>query len=154
MSAGRSNLRRGEGAQSDEQGRPPCAVRTMYYHGAEGPCHPSQSPAELPVRSRGGRRNSGGRRQLEPPLTGASHVSACYPYRDKREGESDAAYVARVGAELEAEIQRLGGDRVIAFVAETVAGATLGAAPPVPGYFRRVRGICDPHGILLIPDEV
>ncbi|HYR33131.1 MAG TPA: aspartate aminotransferase family protein [Burkholderiales bacterium] len=94
------------------------------------------------------------RRQFEPLLIGASHVSPCYPYRDQREGESDAAYVARLGAELEAEIQRLGGDRVIAFVAETVAGATLGAAPPVPGYFRRVREICDRHGILLILDEV
>jgi adenosylmethionine-8-amino-7-oxononanoate aminotransferase len=94
------------------------------------------------------------RRQFEPLLIDASHVSPCYPYRDRRAGETDAAYVARLGAELEAEIDRLGGDRVIAFVAETVAGATLGAAPPVPGYFRRMREICDRHGILLILDEV
>src|SRR5436853_207989 len=77
------------------------------------------------------------RRQYEPLLIGATHVSPCYAYRDQRAGESDAAYVERLGAELEAEIKRLGGDRVIAFVAETVAGATLGAAPPAPGYFRR-----------------
>src|SRR5205823_9879074 len=43
---------------------------------------------------------------------------------------------------------------VIAFVAETVVGATMGAVPPVPGYFKRVREICDRHGILLILDEV
>ena len=43
---------------------------------------------------------------------------------------------------------------MIGFVAETVVGATLGAVPPVPGYFKRVREICDRHGILLILDEV
>jgi adenosylmethionine-8-amino-7-oxononanoate aminotransferase len=43
---------------------------------------------------------------------------------------------------------------VIAFVAEPVVGATMGAVPPVPGYFRAVREICDRHGVLLILDEV
>ena len=43
---------------------------------------------------------------------------------------------------------------VIAFVAETVGGATSGALTPPPGYFRRIREICDHHGILLILDEV
>jgi adenosylmethionine-8-amino-7-oxononanoate aminotransferase len=91
------------------------------------------------------------RRQFEPLLIGATHVSPCYPYRDRNPGESDAAYVDRLGTELEEAIE---GKSVIAFVAETVAGATLGAVPPVPGYFRRVREICDRHGILLILDEV
>jgi adenosylmethionine-8-amino-7-oxononanoate aminotransferase len=94
------------------------------------------------------------RKQFEPLLIAATHVSPCYPYRDRREGESNAAYVNRLGAELEAEVARVGGDRVIAFVAETVAGATLGCVPPVPGYFERMREICDRHGILLILDEV
>ena len=94
------------------------------------------------------------RRQFEPLLIEATHVSPCYPYRDQRDGESNAAYVERLGAELESAIAQLGADKVIAFVAETVAGATLGCAPPVPGYFRRVREICDRHGILLILDEV
>jgi adenosylmethionine-8-amino-7-oxononanoate aminotransferase len=91
------------------------------------------------------------RKQFEPLLVGATHVSPCYPYRDRQAGESDAAYVERLGNELEKAIE---GKSVIAFVAETVAGATLGAVPPVPGYFRRVREICDRHGILLILDEV
>jgi adenosylmethionine-8-amino-7-oxononanoate aminotransferase len=94
------------------------------------------------------------RKQFEPLLIGATHVSPCYAYRDQRAGESDAAYVARLAAELESEIERLGGDKVMAFVAETVAGATLGAAPAVAGYFRRVREICDRFGVLLILDEV
>ena len=68
--------------------------------------------------------------------------------------ESDEAYGQRLVAELEAEIARLGPKNVIAFVAETVVGATLGAVPPVPGYFRGIRELCDRHGILLILDEV
>ena len=94
------------------------------------------------------------RKQFEPLLIGATHVSPCYPYRDRKPGESDAAYVDRLGKELEEKVFQLGKDKVIAFVAETVAGATLGAVPPVPGYFRRVREICDRHGVLLILDEV
>ena len=91
------------------------------------------------------------RRQFEPLLIRASHVSPCYAYRGKEAGESDASYVDRLGNELEKVIE---GNSVIAFVAETVAGATLGAVPPVPGYFKRMREICDRHGILLILDEV
>jgi adenosylmethionine-8-amino-7-oxononanoate aminotransferase len=94
------------------------------------------------------------RRQFEPLLVEATHVSPCYAYRGKVAGESDEAYGARLAAELEAEIRRLGEDRVIAFVAETVVGATLGAAPPVRGYFTRVREVCDRYGVLLILDEV
>ena len=42
----------------------------------------------------------------------------------------------------------------MAFIAETVVGATTGAVPPVPGYLRRIREICDRHDVLLILDEV
>ena len=98
--------------------------------------------------------NAWRRRQFEPLLIEAKHVSPCYAYRGKQPGESEEAYGERLAAELEAEIASLGGDRVLAFIAETVVGATLGAVPPVRGYFRRVREICDRHGILLILDEV
>jgi len=98
--------------------------------------------------------HAGRRKPFEPLLFAAHHVSPCYPYRERGAGESDEQYGARLAGELEAEIQRLGGDQVIAFVAETVAGATLGAVPPVAGYFRRVREICDRYGVLLILDEV
>ncbi|MGH8669161.1 MAG: aspartate aminotransferase family protein [Burkholderiales bacterium] len=94
------------------------------------------------------------RKQFEPLLVGATHVSPCYPYRDRQPGENDASYVERLAVELEEKIVQSGKGKVIAFVAETVAGATLGAVPPAPGYFRRVREICDRHGILLILDEV
>ncbi len=94
------------------------------------------------------------RKQYEPLLVDVSHVSPCYPYRDQRADESPNTYGARLAVELEDEILRLGADRVIAFIAETVCGATLGAVPPVPGYFARVREVCDRHGVLLIFDEV
>lgn len=94
------------------------------------------------------------RRQFEPLLVEVSHVSPCYAYRGKLPGEDDAAYGQRLVRELEEEVQRLGADRVIAFVAETVGGATLGCVTPVPGYFAGVRAICDKYGILLILDEV
>ena len=83
-----------------------------------------------------------------------SHVSPCYPYRERRDNEADAQLVQRLSAELEAEFQRLGPDTVIAFVAETVVGATLGCATALPGYFPAVREVCDRHGALLILDEV
>ncbi len=94
------------------------------------------------------------RKQFQPLLIDTTHVSPCYAYRGKQPAETDAAYADRLGAELEDVIERLGGENVIAFVAETVVGATLGAVPPVPGYFKRVREICDRRGILLILDEV
>jgi hypothetical protein len=98
--------------------------------------------------------NIGRRALYEPLLIEVDHVSACNAYRGRGEGETDAAYVDRLGDELEATIARHGSDSIIAFVAETVVGATLGAVPPVLGYFRRIRDICDRHGILLILDEV
>ncbi len=95
------------------------------------------------------------RKPYLPILSDAfSHVSPCYAYRDRRDDESDEQYVARLAAELEAEFQRLGPRNVIAFIAETVVGATLGCATALPGYFQAVRAICDRHGALLILDEV
>ena len=94
------------------------------------------------------------RKQFEPLLFDVSHVSPCYAYRGKLEGESDAAYGQRLVRELEEEVRRLGADKVIAFIAETVGGATLGCVTPVPGYFKGVREVCDKYGMLLILDEV
>lgn len=94
------------------------------------------------------------RRQFAPLLIPVTHVSACYEYRGRAEGETAEAYGARLVAELADAIDALGGQNVIAFVAETVGGATSGAITPVPGYLRGVRELCTRHGILLILDEV
>src|SRR6516164_2412697 len=94
------------------------------------------------------------RKPFGPLLIETHHVSPVYEYRGKRAEETTEAYGARLTEELESKIDELSGKNVIAFVAETVVGATLGAVPAVPGYFKRVREICDRHGILLILDEV
>jgi len=94
------------------------------------------------------------REQFGPMLFETHQVSPVYEYRDRRSNEPAEAYGARLAEELEAKIETLGGENVIAFIAETVVGATLGAVPAVPGYFKSVREICDRHGVLLILDEV
>jgi adenosylmethionine-8-amino-7-oxononanoate aminotransferase len=94
------------------------------------------------------------RRQFAPLLIETHHIAPCYAYRDRREDETEAAYGRRVADELEAKIQELGPDTVIGFIAEPVVGATAGAVTAVPGYFTRIREICDRHGVLLILDEV
>ena len=94
------------------------------------------------------------RKTFEPLLLDVLHISPCYAYRDRRPDESDEVYGQRVANELESAILQAGPETVMCFLAETVAGATLGAVPPAPGYFRRVREICDKYGVLLILDEV
>ncbi|AIR91516.1 aspartate aminotransferase family protein [Pseudomonas cremoricolorata] len=94
------------------------------------------------------------RQQFQPLLIDVSHVSPCYAYRDQRADETSEQYATRLADELDAEIQRLGADKVMAFIAEPVVGATLGAVPAVAGYFKKIREVCDRHGVLLILDEV
>lgn len=98
--------------------------------------------------------NAWRRAQFAPLLIETHHVDPCFAYRFQEPGESDEAYAGRAAQALEDKILELGPDEVMAFVAETVVGATAGAVPPVADYFRRVREICDRHGVLLILDEV
>ncbi len=96
------------------------------------------------------------RREYYEPILSQAHslVSPCFAYRFQNDGETDAQYVDRLAAELEAEFQRLGPDTVIGFLAEPVVGATTGCVTALPGYFKRMREVCDRHGALLILDEV
>lgn len=98
--------------------------------------------------------NAWRRAQFQPILPETHHVSPCYAYRDMQAGETPETYATRLAAELEAKILELGADQVIAFVAEPVVGATLGAVAPVADYFKRIREVCDRYGVLLILDEV
>ncbi|HGG05259.1 MAG TPA: aspartate aminotransferase family protein [Aliiroseovarius sp.] len=94
------------------------------------------------------------RAQFAPLLLEMTHIDPCFAYRFAQDGESPEAYGLRAADQLETEITRVGPDRVMAFIAEPVVGATLGAVPAAPGYFKRIREICDRHGVLLILDEV
>jgi adenosylmethionine-8-amino-7-oxononanoate aminotransferase len=89
-----------------------------------------------------------------PLLMDTHHVSPCYEYRYREAGESAYDYGQRTARELEQKIEQLGAENVMAFVAEPVVGATAGALPPVEGYFKLIRQICDQYGVLLILDEV
>src|SRR6056297_2565394 len=127
--------------EAGQPGRHRIIARRQSYHGNT-----------LGALAAGG--NAWRREPFAPLLGETTHIAPCYAYRGQAPGESPAQYGARVADELEAEILRLGPETVMAFVAEPVVGATAGAVPPVPGYFKRVREICDRHGVLLILDEV
>ena len=96
--------------------------------------------------------NAWRRQQFAPLLVEMSHIAPCYEYAEREEGESLEGYGQRTAQELEDEILRLGPETVMAFIAEPVVGATLGAVTAAPGYYVRIREICDKYGVLLILD--
>ncbi len=117
-------------------------ARTQSYHGNT-----------IGALSAGG--NLWRRRQFEPLLSHSMHhIDPCYYWRWAEPGETPEAYGQRVAAQLEDKINELGAERVAAFIAEPVVGATLGAVAAEPGYFKSIRDICDRYGVLLILDEV
>ena len=124
-----------------DTGRRHVIARRLSYHGNT-----------LGALSAGG--SAWRRAPYEPLLIDVALVDPCFEYRFAEPGESAEAYGVRAANALEREILRLGPETVIGFVAETVVGATAGAVPPVPGYLKRIREICDRHGVLLILDEV
>ena len=89
-----------------------------------------------------------------PCLHDWPRIAPCYAYRHRADDETDEAYGRRAAQALEDAIVETGPDNVAAFIAETVVGATLGAVPPAPGYFRRIREICDKYEVLMILDEI
>jgi len=127
--------------EREEPGRRVFVARRQSYHGS--------TFGALAISGNLQRRNI-----FEPLLRPGTFVSPCYAYRDKDAGETDADYVARLASELDRLILELGPETVAAFVAETVVGSTNGAVPPVEGYFRAIRAVCDRHGVLLVLDEV
>jgi len=98
--------------------------------------------------------NAWRRAQFGPLLIDMSHIDPCYEYRLKRDDETPEEYGVRSANLLEEEVLRVGPENVMAFAAEPVVGATAGAVTAAPGYFKRIREICDQYGILLILDEV
>jgi adenosylmethionine-8-amino-7-oxononanoate aminotransferase len=88
-----------------------------------------------------------------PQLTAVPHIVPPYCYRcplGRRYPECDVA----CADDLERMIIMEGPDSIAAFIAEPVIGSTVTAVVPVPGYYRRIREICDQYDVLFIADEV
>ena len=115
--------------------------RRQSYHGAT-----------LGALSIGG--NAARRELYTPLLFPAVFIDPCYAYRHQKDGETLEDYGLRAADQLAVAIESLGAGNVAAFVAEPVVGATLGCAPAVDGYLRRIREICDRYNVLLILDEI
>jgi adenosylmethionine-8-amino-7-oxononanoate aminotransferase len=86
-----------------------------------------------------------------PWLLDVKMIEAPYPYRSGPLGDASPAMT---GDALEAAILAVGPGSVAAFIAEPIGGSSTGASVPLPGYYARIREICDRFGILFIADEV
>jgi adenosylmethionine-8-amino-7-oxononanoate aminotransferase len=91
--------------------------------------------------------------RYEPWLGRFAHVPAAYEYRCGNPSHPEACG-AWHAERLEAEIERIGPQRVAAFIAEPVGGATLATAVPSGDYWSAVVDVCRRHGVLVIADEV
>jgi 4-aminobutyrate---pyruvate transaminase len=92
-------------------------------------------------------------RDFDLPVAGIRHLSTPHHWKGAEPGETEAAFTARLAAELEAMIEAEGPDTVAAFIAEPVMGAG-GVIVPPEGYFPAIAAVCRRHDILMISDEV
>jgi adenosylmethionine-8-amino-7-oxononanoate aminotransferase len=90
------------------------------------------------------------RRKYQPMIHDMPKIGPAYAYRC----EDCANGSLRCADELERVIRWYGPENVACFIAEPVVGATMGAVPAPPGYFQRIREICDRYEVLFIADEV
>lgn len=124
-----------------DTGRTKIIARAPSYHG--------NTLGALAVGGHAGRRAP-----FAAMLMDVSHIDAAYAYRMRKDTETEDEFAARLATQLEDRIVALGAETVAAFVAEPVVGASLGSQPAPPGYFTRIREICDRYGVLYIADEV
>jgi adenosylmethionine-8-amino-7-oxononanoate aminotransferase len=95
----------------------------------------------------------GRRRDYAPYLLDFPHISPPCGSRC-RLGNADPAGCLACADELAVTIERESPDTIAAFVAEPVVGTTAGALVPPPGYYARIRAICDRYDVLFVADEV
>jgi putrescine aminotransferase len=89
---------------------------------------------------------------FEPLLPGFEQIDTPHCYHCPWGREYPDCDLECAGA-LEEKIKELGADQVAAFIAEPVMG-TGGVIIPPPGYYQKIRAICDTHEVLFIDDEV
>jgi 4-aminobutyrate---pyruvate transaminase len=87
------------------------------------------------------------------PMAGVLHTDCPHFYRGAEAGETELEFVARLASNLEALIDREGGDTIAAFIAEPVMGAGGVVVPPAT-YFTTIQAILKQHDIAFIADEV
>lgn len=85
--------------------------------------------------------------------TGAGKFLPPMRYRSPFDAETPEELAKKAADHLEFVIRNEGPETIAAIVMEPVAG-TSGAYTAPPGYFRRVRELCDEYDILLVADEV
>ncbi|MGW7632241.1 aspartate aminotransferase family protein [Streptomyces griseoincarnatus] len=90
---------------------------------------------------------------FEPLVPGAHKVPNTNIYRAPIHGDDPEAFGRWAADQIEQQILFEGPDTVAAVFLEPVQNAG-GCFPPPPGYFRRVREICDQYDVLLVSDEV
>src|SRR5919199_1566800 len=122
------------------RGRPEKVLTISRWQGFHG----------MTLRASGFGGHTGRRRAYQPMLHDMPKIPPAYAYRC----EDCASGSLRCADELERVIRWYGPENVACFIAEPVVGATLGAVPAPPGYFQRVREICDRYDVLFIADEV
>jgi len=126
-------------ARGDE-GRHKVIARAGSYHGNS--LNALDASGRMPLRA-----------PYEPWLGRTVRVGTPYEYRCGRDGHPQRCGES-LAEELDRAIVEQGPDSVACFIAEPVAGATLGAAVPPDDYWDAVGGVCRSHGVLLIADEV
>lgn len=136
-----------------------CLKLALQYHAARG----EMSRRRFIARERSWHGNTLGalsvsgflerRLAFEGSLLDVSRISPANEYRPPA-GATAETVGEFCAVELEREILKVGADKVAAFIFEPVVGAAGGCVPAPAGYAKRVREICDRHGVLMIADEV
>jgi adenosylmethionine-8-amino-7-oxononanoate aminotransferase len=93
------------------------------------------------------------RKWFEPLVPGAHKVANTNFYRAPEHGDDLEAFGRWAADQIDLAIEMEGPDTVAAVFLEPVQNSG-GCFPPPPGYFQRVREICDKHDVLLVSDEV
>jgi adenosylmethionine-8-amino-7-oxononanoate aminotransferase len=136
-----------------------CLKLALQYHAARG----EMSRRRFIARERSWHGNTLGalsvsgflerKRAFEGSLLDVSRLSPVNAYRPVAGANAETVGEA-CAKELEDEILRAGPENVCAFIFEPVVGAAGGCVPAPAGYAKRVRGICDRYGVIMISDEV
>ncbi len=93
------------------------------------------------------------KRDFEPLVPGAVKVPNTNFYRAPEHGDDYQAFGRWAADSIAHMIEYEGPETVAAVFLEPVQNSG-GSIPPPPGYFARVREICDRYGVLLVSDEV